>query len=1338
MKHIRRLFLSVLTAVLLILCTFSGASALTSDDGWSYTINSDGISITITGYSDSSATALSVPFSIDGKAVTIIGYSAFKDFTSLKSIVLPEGVTAISDGYRGNYTSSGYKYYGAFSGCINLESISLPSTLTSIGSYTFYGCSSLDAVPLPDNITYVGTQAVPFIPSVTPGTATSACFSYEFYAKGYPDFLVSESTDQSGAFLYTLNSYIGTDAAVTVPPFIHILSKVAFYGNTSVKSIVLPEGLISIAEGNSSYVSPAYQYYGAFSGCANLESVSLPSTITSIGAYAFYGCASLRTMPLPSGLISIGNCAFSGCSFEELSLPDSVTELNGAAFSGLTGLKRLRWTAGVPIVPTGVIPSRGTLESVVLPEGVTELESVTSTGSATSAFYNCTALKSISLPSTLENLGRSAFSGCSSLSDIVLPEKITSIPDGAFYNCDALKSIALHDKITSIGQSAFSSCDMLASVSIPDSVETIGYQAFSYCTSLTDVTLPKPLTTIEGLLFYGCTSLKTLVIPENVTSLGSSPFDQQLEHLYLPDNITSYAQYDTFRHSSPRLYMTLGSTTAHTLGSDFSYTDPRYPDFLLGTMRLSGSDGSVTAHNTLHAYYGADAHVDIPEGISYIPEYKYNGVFLNNTTLVSVTLPESMRIVHPETFEGCTSLTTVRLNDGLQEISGFRDCSSLTELHLPDNLTYVSFSKNDITLYARYNSTTAASLGKHNFKFIDPDLSPDIKLVCPTLEDGTVACLLTSYLGTASSLTVPQGITGLDKYALQNQAGLVSLSLPEGMTSIGDYSLANCTSLSSVSLPSTLQSIGAYAFNNCDVLTRIEIPDHVSSISASAFSSCDSLVQITLPQSLTAIGDSVFNTCPSLTRIEIPDSVTSIGENAFSSCRSLTEIHLPLNLTSIGTGAFRWCDNLVSLSIPAGVTALPDNMAYINSFNHNPLSVVIPASVTSISSSAFADGAAASVYCYRGSYADTWAQSTGRTPIYIGEADITDYMDLTGIQAVTGDHGTTFSWRDQVVLHPVASGSSYTLRCTSSNPSVASVSGNTVSILKAGSADLTVTVDELPWLSHVIKVTAYNPVESFTFPSAYFMKVGDYDASAYLKPQNVVPDNTNPKYTFKSGNYSTQTSESYYAWPSSSPNVTSLTVSAQSGVTRASRIVTYAAITQIRFKPLPARIGVGVTIVPEVIVFVDNTPYVGESALYTLSSSDSSVLKVNSDNTLTANATGTATITVRTIDGQTAAQTVSVVTQTIYTLPAALLVVEEEAFAGSPVEIVNIPSGCTAIKSRAFADCGNLVQLSIPASVLSIADDAFSGCSGITIIAPEGSAAQTFANTHDGFVWQAP
>ena len=85
-------------------------------------------------------------------------------------------------------------------------------------------------------------------------------------------------------------------------------------------------------------------------------------------------------------------------------------------------------------------------------------------------------------------------------------------------------------------------------------------------------------------------------------------------------------------------------------------------------------------------------------------------------------------------------------------------------------------------------------------------------------------------------------------------------------------------------------------------------------------------------------------------------------------------------------------------------------------------------------------------------------------------------------------------------------------------------------------------------------------------------------------------------------------------------------------------------------------------------------------------------------------------------------------------LPASLTVIEAEAFVGSPAQRVVIPSGCTTISARAFANCSDLVRVEIPASVTNIAWDAFSGCTQLTIVAPEGSTAYSFA-TNLGVKW---
>ena len=79
-------------------------------------------------------------------------------------------------------------------------------------------------------------------------------------------------------------------------------------------------------------------------------------------------------------------------------------------------------------------------------------------------------------------------------------------------------------------------------------------------------------------------------------------------------------------------------------------------------------------------------------------------------------------------------------------------------------------------------------------------------------------------------------------------------------------------------------------------------------------------------------------------------------------------------------------------------------------------------------------------------------------------------------------------------------------------------------------------------------------------------------------------------------------------------------------------------------------------------------------------------------------------------------------------LPAALTEIGEEAFSGSPAESVWLPDGVTAIGERAFAECENLRAIRIPASVVSIADSAFDGCSvSLVITGKTGSEAQRFA-----------
>ena len=97
-----------------------------------------------------------------------------------------------------------------------------------------------------------------------------------------------------------------------------------------------------------------------------------------------------------------------------------------------------------------------------------------------------------------------AFFFCSSLSEIVIPSSVTSIGDSAFYGCSSLSEIVIPSSVTSIGKGAFVRCDSLSEIVIPSSVTSIGDSTFSYCHSLSEIVIPSSVTSIGDSAFYKC------------------------------------------------------------------------------------------------------------------------------------------------------------------------------------------------------------------------------------------------------------------------------------------------------------------------------------------------------------------------------------------------------------------------------------------------------------------------------------------------------------------------------------------------------------------------------------------------------------------------------------------------------------------------------------------------------------------------------------------------------------------------------------------------------------------------------------------------------------------
>ena len=158
-----------------------------------------------------------------------------------------------------------------------------------------------------------------------------------------------------------------------------------------------------------------------------------------------------------------------------------------------------------------------------------------------SAFWYCSSLSEIVIPSSVTSIGDSAFYGCNSLSEIVIPSSVTSIGDSAFWGCNSLSEIVIPSSVTSIGDRAFSSCDSLSEIVIPSSVTSIGKSAFWGCNSLSEIVIPSSVTSICDWAFWNCRSLSEIVIPSSVTSIGKGAFYvcDSLSEIVIPSSVTS-------------------------------------------------------------------------------------------------------------------------------------------------------------------------------------------------------------------------------------------------------------------------------------------------------------------------------------------------------------------------------------------------------------------------------------------------------------------------------------------------------------------------------------------------------------------------------------------------------------------------------------------------------------------------------------------------------------------------------------------------------------------------------------------------------------------------------
>ena len=387
--------------------------------------------------------------------VVTIGQDAFENCSNLQSVTLPSSITSI--------------YSDAFYNCTKLASINLPEGLQTIGADALRNCN-LSSVTIPSTVTSISYRAFQNNPltSVTwlpPTCSIQTSTDAPFYASSstITSFTFGPNVKTIPAYICYKMSQLDT---IVIPPSVTALGIYAFAYCSNLKSINLPVTQKTIPQ-------------SFLRNCSSLESIELPATLTTISSDAFYYCTSLKSINLPEGLETIGADALGYCHLDTIRIPSTVSSISYRAFQN-NPTKSVTWLPPTCSIQTSTdapfYASSSTITSFTFGDQVEIIPNY--------LCYKMSQLDTIVLPESLQTIGNYAFCGCSSLKGVEIPSSVTLVAKNSFEYCTSLKRFAFPEGITTVATDVLNGCTGLREVYIPASVTTINTDAFYNCSGL--------------------------------------------------------------------------------------------------------------------------------------------------------------------------------------------------------------------------------------------------------------------------------------------------------------------------------------------------------------------------------------------------------------------------------------------------------------------------------------------------------------------------------------------------------------------------------------------------------------------------------------------------------------------------------------------------------------------------------------------------------------------------------------------------------------------------------------------------------------------------------------
>ena len=529
--------------------------------GLTFSFSEDGQTVSITGF-DGSRSVVEIPETYGGAKVTSIAAGAFRGQTMITDVVIPEGVTYIGR--------------EAFAGCSALVRVQIPTSVTQVGANLFegtpydstltgelvyinsilYRCQSdavtvsirqgttviaeeafinrvnLAAIVVPDGVSYIGSNAFKNcsalsqieIPKSVRDIVANAFDGTKWYEDRkhemiyindllyrVPAEIIVQSEQPTGSLSDKDAAEMAKSGVATqIVPNTNVIVKeditticTLAFANTPVQTVQLPSTLTTIR-------------YGAFQNCTALKQITLPESMTFIEGGAFQNCSALSSILVPQNVTYLGASAFSGCtSLTSATLPQAITRISSGLFENCSSLTTVQASSALTSIGSRAFAETSALSSFTFPQTLTAVGAESFTGSG---------IVTANLPQSVTYLGAGAFADCTKLVYAQVPAAIQAIRERTFRNCTELKNVSIPEGIRYIGAAAFQNDVSLQTVDFAQSLLTICDNAFEGSGVGEGLVLPSALRTIGSRAFAGCMRLTSLTIPADVRKMGSQAF----------------------------------------------------------------------------------------------------------------------------------------------------------------------------------------------------------------------------------------------------------------------------------------------------------------------------------------------------------------------------------------------------------------------------------------------------------------------------------------------------------------------------------------------------------------------------------------------------------------------------------------------------------------------------------------------------------------------------------------------------------------------------------------------------------------------------------------------